>query len=1327
MPGQYLLGCDVGGTFTDLVLIEAATSKIAGRCKTPSTPEDQSIGIENGIAQICKSAGIDKSQIEVLLHGTTVATNAILEGKGSKVGLITTEGYRQVLHIDRSFVPGGLGGWIVWRQPELLATLDNTVECRERVDGFGKEVRPVDEGHLRQQLRRLKDNKVDAVTVSLLNAYAGGAGSAHEKQVRQIVEQELPGVPVSMSHEVLPEMYEYERALTTVANAYIRPKVQQYIGNLKEKAGGTRFKVLRSDGGLSGEHAARDFPVNLLMSGPAGGVAGAAWVCGQAGYKNLLTLDMGGTSTDVAMVRDGKINTRRETKVGDLTVRAQALDVHTIGAGGGSIAKVPDLTKALRVGPESAGARPGPACYGRGGEAPAVSDANCVLGNLPRRGLLGGDFKLDVDAARKAVGTVAESLGLSVEQAAEGIIDIVNENMFGALRVVSVEQGFDPRDFCLVPFGGAGALHACAIAQLMGSWPVVVPPSPGLLCALGDATTTIKNSKSSSFVRDLVHSNALDIAKAFEELAEQARQPLDADGVPRGDQSVEYEVDMRFKGQGLTSVQTINVPDLARLRAADGTEWLKKRLEEEHTRAFTFTFDCDHEVVNLRVNVDGKAHDVRAKPLEVGGQTPPAESVLGKQDHYHGGKSHQATIYERAKLLAANRVEGPAIIVEMDSTTLVPAGCVAKIDRLGMIVINPAAEVPSRMLNGEPDKITLEVIENALRSARFEMDAVVYRTAMSPGIREQHDQFPIIAAPSGDMVVGQFGSFIPGLLRRYTKPIHDGDVLLMCDPYTCDGAVSHLNDWLVVTPVYFEGTHVGWSSMFGHMTDVGGMVACSMPNQATEIFQEGLSIPPVKLYRKGVLNEDLLELVLHQVRKPDWNRCDLKALVASIQLAKSRVQELCKRFGPKTFLKTLDLMLLRNKNAMHEIIKTQVQEEKLYFEDYVCDDGQGHGPFKVACTLQKVVKDNGEHHAIFDFTGTDPQAPSSVNFFLNTEMFKMFCGAYMVMVFDPQILFNDGFYPLLEVRVPDGTLLKPRRPAALSCRTHMLGRVFDILGGLLGQRAPQFMCAAGFSDSPHFMYWGDDNGQGERFQYYGIVFGGIPGRPFGDGPDGHSLWPNFTNVPCEFMERYFPIRIEVCESIADSGGAGSFRGGNGMRIAYRFLADGRINIHDDKWWTSPWGVNGGRTGSRSTKIIYRQCGDALTSEREERVPSKIDAFPVRKGDVLHYVTWGGGGWGKPWERQADLVQRDVVRGLVTAEGAKKNYGVVLGAAPQFAVDEGATKAARAALAAEAAGGELFDFGWKKDIKATKEDVARLRARCQEETGFPAPAALPGCL
>ena len=274
-------------------------------------------------------------------------------------------------------------------------------------------------------------------------------------------------------------------------------------------------------------------------------------------------------------------------------------------------------------------------------------------------------------------------------------------------------------------------------------------------------------------------------------------------------------------------------------------------------------------------------------------------------------------------------------------------------------------------------------------------------------------------------------------------------------------------------------------------------------------------------------------------------------------------------------------MLDRNKRAMRQLIRQTVPEKKQYFEDYICDDGMGMGPYKIACTMWR----EGDK-CIFDFTGTDPQSIRSINFLFNEEMFKMFAGVYMIMVFDPQILFNDGFYDLMEVRIPPGTLLKPLKPAALSCRTHALGRIFDILGGLLGQGNPAFLCAAGFSDSPHFMYSGY-NKTGEWYQLYQIGFGGIPGKPFGDGPDGHSLWPSFTNVPNEFLESYFPLRIEIYETIADTGGAGKHRGGNGLRIGYRFLEQGEISIHDDRWLTYPWGVNGGLPGARSKKILVR--------------------------------------------------------------------------------------------------------------------------------------------
>ncbi len=594
------------------------------------------------------------------------------------------------------------------------------------------------------------------------------------------------------------------------------------------------------------------------------------------------------------------------------------------------------------------------------------------------------------------------------------------------------------------------------------------------------------------------------------------------------------------------------------------------------------------------------------------------------------------------------------------------------------------------------DPITLDIIENAMLNARWEMDAVLFRTAMSPGIREQHDEFPMIANLDGKMVVGQFGSFIHGFKEAYDGTIEEGDMFLTTDPYACNGAVSHANDWLLLRPIFKDGRLIAYAAQFGHMTDIGGKVPGSLPTDARQIFEEGIRVPPMKIIKNNVLQEDILNLILHNCRMPHWNRSDFNAIVAAIRTAEKRVIEMAERFGDNTFYSALEDLLDRNKRAMAKLIKNTVPTKKQYFEDYLCDDGMGMGPYKIRCAMWRE-----KNKVIFDFEGTDPQSIGSVNFLLNEEMFKMFCGVYMIMVFDPQIMFNDGFYDLMEVRIPAGTLLKPREPAALSCRTHALGRIFDILGGLLGQGNPDFLCAAGFSDSPHFMYSGYDK-NGEWYQLYQIGFGGIPGKPLGDGPDGHSLWPSFTNVPNEFLESYFPLRIEAYETLADTGGPGVHRGGNALRVGYRFLEDGEISIHDDRWLTYPWGVNGGLPGDRSRKELHRADGSF------ELLPSKCDRIPVKAGDLLNFDTWGGGGWGDPYKRDADQVAFDVAAGLVTPAGAKR-YGVVL--TKKGEVDEKKTKSLRARLSKKRGRKKLFDKGGT---------IAELKKRCKKETGLDAP-------
>jgi N-methylhydantoinase B len=382
---------------------------------------------------------------------------------------------------------------------------------------------------------------------------------------------------------------------------------------------------------------------------------------------------------------------------------------------------------------------------------------------------------------------------------------------------------------------------------------------------------------------------------------------------------------------------------------------------------------------------------------------------------------------------------------------------------------------------------------------------------------------------------------------------------------------------------------------------------------------------------------------------------------------------------------------------MKALIESSIGEAPVSFEDYICDDGLGYGPYKIRCTMWR------EHgKVVLDFAGTDPQSNGSINFLLNENMMRMFFGIYMIMVFDPQILFNDGYYDLIDIRIPEGSLLKPQFPAALSGRTHALGRLFDILGGLLGQKTPEFLNAAGFSSSPHLFYSGRDKG-GRWFQLFQIGFGGIPGRPLGDGPDGHSLWPNFTNVPNEFLERYFPLRIEKYETVPDSGGAGLHRGGNGILMSYRFLEPGLIAIHDDRWFTYPWGVNGGQPGTRARKILEKADGSQTI------VGNKREDIPVEAGDMLHFITWGGGGWGDPLERAPALVGKEIVQGLVTPEGAKA-YGVVADEAG--VVDETATAALRQRMKGERATViPLFNYG---------PSIDDLRSASEAETGLPAP-------
>jgi N-methylhydantoinase A len=684
----YRLGVDVGGTFTDLFLVSEESGSAQFRVKTPSTPSDPSEGVLNGVARICDEAGIHVSELRNILHGTTVATNAVLESKGARVGLITTSGFKQILHLARSQTPGPLAGWIIMIKPDPPASLADTREAVERMDARGETVVPVDEKQVESIVRDLLESGVESLTVALINSYVNGA---HEQQIGAIVERLHPGFPVTLSSDVLPEFREYERALTACMNSYVRPKVATYVEQLQSALGGmgatADVTILRSDAGLMTTREATRNPIYGVLSGPSGGVAGALFIARRAGFDDILTFDMGGTSTDVALCQNGQPTIGRETTIGQFRIKVPSVNVHTVGAGGGSIGHVPQLTKALRVGPQSAGAEPGPAAYGKGGEEPTVTDANVVLGHLPPS-LLGGEMTLDVDAARAAVQKIADAMGLATaEEAAEGIVAIVNENMAGALRLVSVQRGHDPRDFALVAYGGAGPLHANAVAKLMGSFPVIVPPAPGLVCAIGDLVADFRDEFAQTHIRLVGQASGGEVAGILDDLGARAQEWLTGEGIDESARRISYVADMRYHRQGYEIPVAIDADEVR----SDGLADLEERFNGLHEQLYGFRMPgTASEIVNLRAVGFGA---VPLPELRTGTMSGPDASgaVVDEQDVVFDGERVRTKIYDRATLEPGAAITGPAIVTEFDSTTVVLPGHEATVDTNYNILITPSA------------------------------------------------------------------------------------------------------------------------------------------------------------------------------------------------------------------------------------------------------------------------------------------------------------------------------------------------------------------------------------------------------------------------------------------------------------------------------------------------------------------------------------------------------------------------------------------------------------------------------------------------------------
>lgn len=676
----YRLSVDVGGTFTDIVLFDETTKTIYAT-KVLSTPKDQSIGLIEGIKKICSQVGIDYSEINYFIHGTTVATNALLESKGAKTALITTEGFRDVFEIGRQRRPDIYNFWVKRNKPPVPRHL--VYEVKERVLFDGTVEKALDEDDARSVVKKIREEGVESVAVCLLHAYKN---NANEKALRRILEEELPGIPLSISCEVLPEIREYERTCTTAVNAYLMPKVQKYINNLVVRKNELGIKpnlhVMQSNGGIMSSDVAAQRSVHTVFSGPAGGVLGGMYISRLVHDKNVITLDMGGTSTDIVLIGDGNMRLTTNGEIGDFPIKVPMIEMHTIGTGGGSLAWL-DMGGTLRLGPQSCGSEPGPACYGLGGTKPAVSDANCILGRLDPDAFLGGEKPLYPEKAVKAMEeTVANQLGISAVEAAIGVVKIADSNMAGGVKVISTQKGFDLREFSLISFGGAGSLHAANIAKELNMKRVIVPRFPGNFSAIGAEMAEVRYDYVRTLVEPIDEMSVEYYNSKFEEMCKESVEHLALEGFDQNHVALHGVADIRYAGQAWEL--QVNVPVKANGKA--DFDSIIKEFEALHKQTYGYILDDDKIViVNLRLSASGVVPklELTAHPIA------PNEEEAFKyvRQVYFDDRFMDTKIYQREKMNAGSRISGPAIIEEYASTIVIPPSDEAYIDEYLNVII----------------------------------------------------------------------------------------------------------------------------------------------------------------------------------------------------------------------------------------------------------------------------------------------------------------------------------------------------------------------------------------------------------------------------------------------------------------------------------------------------------------------------------------------------------------------------------------------------------------------------------------------------------------
>ena len=1262
MEQRYRIGFDIGGTFTDFVLLDTHTGAVRLH-KRLTTPEDPSLCAIAGLREIVEQAGLGFGDIADLIHGTTLVTNSLIERKGAKLGLITTQGFRDVLEMGTEQRYDIYDLFLQF--PEPLVPRRLRFEVPERMDRDGRVVTALDEIAVRQATADLVQQGVQSIAICFLHSYRN---PEHEKRAAAIVRDQVPEVSISISSDVVAELWEYQRTVTTCANAYVQPLVDRYVARMEAELANLgfrgRLRLMHSAGGTLSAAAARAYPIRLLESGPAGGALATAVFGKRAGTDSVISFDMGGTTAKACLIEGGQAEiapmveaarTHRFKKGSGLPIKTPVIDMIEIGTGGGSIAWI-DKVGLLRVGPRSAGADPGPACYGRGGVEPTVTDANIVLGYYDPAFFLGGEMRLDADAAKQAIASIAVPLGLSVEQAAWGIHKIAVESMADAARVHLAEKGKDPRRYAMVGFGGAGPAHASEVARSLGVKEVIIPPASGAASALGFLAAPLSFECVRSRPTTLAGEwNPEPINTVLRDLEQEGRRLLSEAGAPDPTVRVERAAEMRLAGQ--MHEITVTLPE-GKISQDSGPA-IEEAFRAGYTARYTSVYEgAAMEILNFRVRCWAPSPE-----LPLGESTPGAGGLKrkGARPAWFGGRFVETAVYDRYALTDGDRIEGPAIIEERESTTIVAPGDSAVVDAAGNLRIavadparrevdltkeTPLAETIARI---EADPVGLEIMWSRLVTVVDEMWLTVCRTAFSLIIAEAQDFACELLDRNGETLAHSprampvFNLTLPrtvkALLEKFPPDTLDpGDILITNDPWLCAG---HLFDVAIVMPVFKERALVGLVGTVGHVSDIGGTKDSL---RAREVYEEGLQIPPMKLFRRGELNEDLITLLAENVRNWPQVSGDIHAFVAANRLGSERLCAFMDEYGFSNTEALAAVFQGRSEKAMRDAIR-RIPDGVYRSEAWANPLG---APFRLPVKLTV----QGDQIKV-DFDGAPPQAArGGLNCTLN---YTMAHGTYpLKCMLTPEVRGNAGCYKPFTVKAPEGSILNCRKPASVNVRTRTGWYIAPAIFRAFADAAPDRVQA--FTGLPVAINIYGYERDGRLYSDHLFMGGGQGGSLHRDGKSS-VLWPtSAANTSIELLETRVPVLVLEKSYVTDSGGPGRHRGGLGQRVRLRKLEDDgqstMTSLYPEGVAIDTPGLFDGAPGGSAFGGVRNSDGTLL---KDVGTGELVTLSSVEQ--QVELVLAGGSGFGDPAERSIDAVAEDVADGYVSAEAALRLYRV----------------------------------------------------------------------